>query len=317
MKKISHTSKIAQALLLFSISHSYISCNQSGSKKHVDEIVSNKPLSKIEIPNRDSLRVNDSIEKLINNDTQIEIDQNTFSTFDKINILKRLFDSQYINDKNEVLWKPNYYERMNFIISDDGYCHTTIDTLISYNSIYKLIVFSTTKDGFDCHACSPLISIATIFKDDKGVWTIDLFEKNFSEFGSSGNTGSYGVERLGDNLYCLKLHHNIDGNQGEFEGWEEFYAIDYYFPGDFTSNTDIRNWEPLKNVFSYRYYYSVNGSYEKYANVPDENATIKIIYSKGKNIQYKIQLITKKSEKETVIENFNYSNKKGIYVLIK
>ncbi len=242
-------------------------------------------------------------------------DNISLAVFDNKTILKKLFDTKLVKNNNEVLWKPNYYERMNFQVSKDGYCHTIVDTLINYNSTHKLIVFSTTSEEYGCHVCAPTISVATFSKDEKGVWSLNFFQKMFRQFGSFGETGSYGVEKLGSDFYCLKLHANADGNHGEFWGFEHFY----YIEENFVNCNGCT--EPIKEVFSYCYYHTDEGARAdddtSTVDNSDEEASLKIIPTKGKYSHYNIQVSTKKGNKLISTENYKYEDEKGVYVLVK
>ena len=293
-------------IIAFTLACFLIACNQSVSNKTDDEKKSTKTTSE----NNKTTTIDSSIIET-DNSTLIVKDEISFASYDIKTILKRLFDSQKINSNNEVLWKPNYYERMNFVVSDDGYCHTKVDTLITYDTNKKLIIFETSKEGYECHACAPTISIAILIKDENGIWKLDFFEKKFIQYGSWGKTDSYGVAKLGSNFYCLKLRSKVDGNQGYFSGWEVYYSIKNYYSGC------INCAEPIKEIFSYIYYNSVSGGSEYYADVPDDNATMKIIPTKGENSYYNIQLNSNKGDKLFSTENYKYSDEKGVYVLVK
>lgn len=177
-------------------------------------------------------------------------EERIFRQTDSKSILGVLYDGEHFNN-NEVLWIPNYAERISMPVSDDGFCHTFIDTILSYSnnySNYHVLILTTFEysDGYkvDCHACYPNIGIATFLELSDGSWRILSFKKNFIDFGSYGERGDIELIKLGKEKVCLKLRSKIDGGQGEFYGSESFFFLPF----------------PDKEVFSYVYYADNTGS---------------------------------------------------------
>src|ERR1700733_1998078 len=110
-------------------------------------------------------------------------------------VLRTLFDAKAVNGDTEALWKPNFSEIGEFAVSKDGFCHTRLDTIITYGD-QALLVF-TTSDGSDCHVCAPDISIAKFYKDRYGIWNYGGMRKNFGKYGSDGKRGEVSVQKAG------------------------------------------------------------------------------------------------------------------------
>src|ERR1017187_2645914 len=104
-------------------------------------------------------------------------------------ILKRLFNAQSFDTSGAAMWKPNFADSMEFEsnIWCDGYCHTKIDTILTYHSDGStrraFVVFCTiSEDG--CMYCYPNISVAEFLKpEENDSWSIEGFKKNLGSFG--------------------------------------------------------------------------------------------------------------------------------------
>lgn len=230
-------------------------------------------------------------------------DKLKLSNLEAKNIITQLFESNTFKNENEGLWKPNLYDKVNMPISDDGFCHTIVDTII-YSSIndYEnaIVIFSsreyTNGIAVSCHACSVMLSIATFTKVDKG-WELTQFKKRFTNAGQYGERGGYyKIVRLGKDLNCLLHHAEIDGGQGYFSGYNTFYSLEGY--------------DDYKEVFQYRYYDTNEGAVEK--NGFTDNTEIKIV--KTSNF-YKIELITKRENKGIIKRRiFEYSEEMNSFL---
>ena len=99
-----------------------------------------------------------------------------------------LFDGIEISNKhqkNEVKWKPNFYEEKEYPSSDDSFSYTQLDTVFFYEE-YKtkkaVVIFATyvyeNNKVINCHSCAPNISVATFKYDENSKeWKVDKFEK--------------------------------------------------------------------------------------------------------------------------------------------
>lgn len=212
-------------------------------------------------------------------------DEKVFRSLDRKTVMNRLFDGVTFNNRNEALWKPNYYERMNIPVSDDKVCHTIMDTVIYYSSNTAVVIFVTYAyeqgERMECHACSPSIGLATFIKN-RNDWELEQFNKCFlSNFGAYGEKGQFAVQKLGDNFFCLRLDTGIDGSQGYFAGAYTYYSLTDY--------------DQFKEVFSYVYSDSNEGAMEEGKGYTEETA-ISILPGKS---YYTIELTTKHNNKST------------------
>jgi len=209
--------------------------------------------------------------------------ENLFRNLDQETVMNRLFDGVTFNDRNEALWKPDYSERINMPVSDDKLCHTVIDTVMYYSSDKAVMVFATYAyeqgERMACHACAPVIGLATFIKNGSN-WELEQFRKCFlRNFGSYGEVGQFAIQKLGDNLYCLKLDTGIEGNHGYFAGACTYYSLTEY--------------HEFKQVFSYVYFDSNQGSAEEGKQYVEETS---ILIIPGKPY-YSIELTTKRKNK--------------------
>ena len=211
-------------------------------------------------------------------------------------LLTILFDAKSFNKENEGLWKPNVYEKLNMPISDDGFCHTALDTILytstesNHNAIviFKSLEYNSGIPS-TCHACAVMLSIATFTKNDN-IWELSQFKKRFKYAGLYGERqGYFEIKRLGKDLNCLFHHAAIDGGQGYFSGFGYFYSLE--------------NYDDYEQVFQYRYYDTNEGAVEK--NGFTDNTEIKILKTDS---FYKIELLTKRESKGVIKKRlFEYS----------
>lgn len=240
---------------------------------------------------------------------------------DTVEILKRLFDNCEIrqNDSSLIydvhysaIWKPNLNERLqHYPISDDGYCHTFMDTIMYYKTVehlrkeivteYAVIIFDHINiDMQGCHACHPTLGLALFFKDKNGMWEILDFNKRFIESGERDERGQLSIVDFGNNLFCLS-EKSFGGNMGEYSG-----GIAYY---------DLYN--NLSQIFSYCYVYDSDGGIDSNGK-NFEHSESELIITPIKNDYSILELRTKKSEKgNTVVEKYKYSTKLKAYELVK
>lgn len=215
-------------------------------------------------------------------------------------ILSRLFEIKSFSSNKEGLWSPNIYEKINMPVSDDGYCHTSVDTILFNNKEKAVVIFKSIEynngNPFNCHACAVLLSIATFNKIENG-WRLVQFKKRFKYAGRYGGyLGFFEIKRFGKNLICLSHHDEIDGGQGYNEGWEYYYSLE--------ENDDY------EKVFQYKYYDTNEDAVEK--NGFTDNTTLKIIKTTD---FYNILLTTKRNGKEAIKKKvFEYSNEYNYYI---
>jgi len=233
----------------------------------------------------------------------------SFTSLDQRTVLSRLFESTKFNSDKEVLWKPNYSESIMMRVSDDGYCHTTLDTIMYFsamNNKYATIIFSTyqysggTRES--CHACSPTLGIA-IFVNTKGTnWVIAQFEKDFTRCGEWGKNDAYfSIVKMGRDIFCLNIKTGIGGGQGYESGSSSYFSLDEY--------------SKFKNVFSYIYLdSSVGAKGDKLGRVIEKS--IKLLRTEDDH--YTIELSSKNSHSKLMTKSkYKYSYGLGTYDLVQ
>ena len=160
-----------------------------------------------------------------------------FKTLDKKELMPKLFSDAKFNDRQEVVWKPDSLDNARLPVSSDRNCYTRLDTLIRFkdkNLVHKnleervAVVFTTSRyqenELDNCHACAPAIGIATFTKTANKMWRLDHFKKYITSQGVWGKRGKLGVERFGDDLFCLKLDAEFYG-QGNTEGIISYFSL--------------------------------------------------------------------------------------------
>jgi hypothetical protein len=179
----------------------------------------------------------------------------SFDLNDRESLLIGFFDSDSINNNEEVLWLPlTFADQISANISDDGLVHTALDTILFFNSFSvnrALVLFETLhyKNGnvSDCQACGVQLS-AAIFQEVEGAgWEVLKFMKHFTTQGSYGLNGESGLIQMGDDHWGLKLQMSWTG-QGIYGEYVTFY--------------DLENFEKL---FTYTAHEDNIGAVEDYA----------------------------------------------------
>ena len=233
-------------------------------------------------------------------------DESNFQNLDSKTVLSRLFDNPTFNSKQEALWQPNYSERINMPVSDDGFCHTVLDTALYYtsgNEKQAVLIFATyqyqTGVRTSCHVCSPLLSIATFRQEDNKGWSIEQFKKEFIGMGAWGDRlGRLGIEKLGDDFYCLKVQSAVDGNQGYERGITSYYSLNSY--------------DRLNEVFSFVYYDSNEGAMEDGKGYTEETS-LKVMPEEDS--YFGIELSSKRTDRKLIVKKkYKYSEEEERYI---
>ncbi|MBK6994312.1 MAG: hypothetical protein IPH31_05095 [Lewinellaceae bacterium] len=163
---------------------------------------------------------------------QIEISK-TFDLEDNSTLLIRLFDADSITEAGEALWEPyTYADELSANLSDDGWMHTRLDTLLFYTTYdieRAVAVFETLHyEGgavSDCHDCGVQISIAIFSRRADGNWIIERFAKHHASLGGGGHGGDIGLAQLGENQTCLSLQMSWMG-QGVYAEFLSFLNLE-------------------------------------------------------------------------------------------
>lgn len=170
----------------------------------------------------------------------------TFDLLDRESLLIWLFDSDSINNANEVLWKPvSFSDIVNSNVSDDGFVHTMLDTILYYTvmgSSHAVAVFETfhyvNGQINTCEECGAQLSAALF--DDAGDqrWQIVKFQKHFTTLGTYGMNGEVGITQFGHEEWCLQLGYHWAG-QGLYGEYVSFFSLgDFQRKFQFTVHED-------------------------------------------------------------------------------
>ena len=163
---------------------------------------------------------------------QIEITK-TFDLEDQTTLLSQLFDADTFSSDGEALWEPSSYaDVLSANLSDDGWMHTRLDTLMFYTAFdigRAVAVFETLhyERGVisDCPACGAQISVAIFDKTAEGKWEIQRFAKHLTSLGGNGYGGEIGLAQLGENQTCLSLEMSWTG-QGVYAEYLSFLNLE-------------------------------------------------------------------------------------------
>lgn len=171
------------------------------------------------------------------------------SPFDTTGLLTILFDPDTVIN-NVALWVPDADASFNMNVSEDGYCHTNIDTILKVpngKGTNYLVIFSTFEYGSkgekeNYHACEvnygmtelvpqTLVSGETVNLPDSTMknahytmrYRVTRFLRNFTTAGSWGDGGKISLANFGD--YVLHISWEYTGT-GLFHNLEEYYSTD-------------------------------------------------------------------------------------------
>lgn len=157
----------------------------------------------------------------------------TFDFEDPIDLLSTLFDADTFTAAGEALWEPiTYSDEMSANLSDDGWLHTRLDTVLFYTAyemeravaVFETLHYERGEIG-DCHACGAQISVAIFDKALDGKWSIQRFAKHLTSLGGSGYGGDIGLAQFGENQTCLSLEMNWTG-QGVYAEFLSFLNLE-------------------------------------------------------------------------------------------
>jgi len=131
------------------------------------------------------------------------------------------------------MWKPDADAEFGMNVSEDGKCHTNIDTIMEIpgsKATKYLIVFTTLQIMNDnslggCHGCGANYGAAyLVFDKPSGVYGIEHFERNFAAAGNFGAPAdSIALTDFGG-CYALLISSGFT-NSGECTGFETFYDV--------------------------------------------------------------------------------------------
>lgn len=248
-----------------------------------------------------------------------------FHTLDPLSIMDRLFDQPKYDSLGYALWRPNFNERLQFNVSEDGLCHTRIDTLMLWKDRDQrqcaVLVFSTEHFGYstanhdsmeitECHFCGAAIGAALLFQQDDGQWRLYWFEKYFTSIGIWGEYSKdrhYGawisLRQIGDQWTCFSIRDMISFQSGEFWSYEYWYSIEEHEIGGFPG-------PKLQPIFDFAW---IHGYYDWETEVEHEETSEVRLLPKPKAC-WDLDLITHRESGDTVT-HFVFDEGSTRYVL--
>ena len=154
-------------------------------------------------------------------------------------ILTRLIKSDQIDSLGYSLWIPDKKNVDNFPISEDGFCHTNIDTIMYFqnndkvdNAIVVLRTFQFDKEGrkFGSHYEGSPVGVG-IFKFMNGTWQLDIFKSKLISLGyyvgaEPKYKGTVCLEKLPSGLMCLYCRQNEVCQMNLCQGFECAYSLE-------------------------------------------------------------------------------------------
>jgi len=209
---------------------------------------------------------------------------------DDVGMLNLYFSPIKIINKKVALWKPTLDDFFNMPISDDGFCHTIIDTIIKLNNKSYIILMRTdaynkSEKIIDAHVSSPTYSIATVNARDKQFY-VDNFKKDLISVGSFGNGyDTLSIEKFGKDYPLLKFSSGYTGT-GTVTNTNTYFELDNF-----------------KQVFEYDSYRSGGDSTEIDPNYSETKRYLTHIPNKGSQYRDDIEL-------KCINKYFNKSKKK-------
>ncbi|WP_375562635.1 hypothetical protein ACE193_08870 [Bernardetia sp. OM2101] len=221
----------------------------------------------------------------------------------KNEILMLLFDGIEITNqhqKNEVKWKPNFYENKQVVNFDDDFAYTGLDTVFFYQEgdtkkavvIFATYVYENNK-VINCHSCAPNISVATFKYDEKlKKWESVLFEKFYGVHGNWGGIHPMKLKKIGENKYAILFHSGFT-HMGTDDSWTTIY--DLYW---------------MKKLKTIRTYHDNSGYYPESEKEKIVIIDTDIEFEKSDKEYYDL-IITTKVKDSTSVEVFEHKNIEG------
>ncbi len=175
----------------------------------------------------------------------------TIEVFEPEVVMTSLFGSDRYTNERGVAWRPDIEEQATFVVSDDGYCYTEIDTLIFFTTgvgtgsqDHALLVFSTHsyfgEERSACHGCAPQMGAALFNRSpggEEGGWGLVNVRKFIGFFGGWGEPGTVSFVSAGPSQPILSIASSYTGQGHTFTSTQWF---------------DVFSWiHPFNRVFSY------------------------------------------------------------------
>lgn len=209
--------------------------------------------------------------------------KNSFTNLRDFEVIKTLFNADKVVD-SIAYWKPDYEERLNFYVSESGYCKTYLYKVFYYKWMDKgnaaVLYLSNDTTENNCHACAPILSIAIFEKNKSNKYAITKFKKNWLVWGSWGLPGKAKLVKIGTSEYAIRLDEGY-GNSGSESSSCTFYDL-YWFKPIFSATTYRSNIYALEENSPYAYEWTGEVSVNEIAsNDPFAYYDI-VVHEKGK-----------------------------------
>lgn len=228
--------------------------------------------------------------------------------FNERGLIEKFFDASFNSQTNEFSWKPNFEERLNFGVSNNGKLYTKIDTILNYGSSkkFRTIVLNTfvkeeNGEKENCHACSPILSLI-IFEFDKENEYLNLryFKKNVTHYGAWGEPYPVDILQFSEDEYLLVVNGGWSG-QGVTSISKRFY---YY-------GTEVLSVESYADNFGWTDDKNLQYKYETLIDLDKVKKTITLT-KKGTEISEKTDLKVPVNK----VEKYKFDEDYGTYIKI-
>lgn len=212
-----------------------------------------------------------------------------FNRFTKKEILKSLYDGYHIDSLEKIIWKP--YPLENIPVSNDGYCHTNIDSITYFteDSIeYVLILLRTVIDGPLSMADRAGIGIA-LYKKMLNNWELVGFKRDLMINGPSGILPTFKIiDFVNFQDWKPKVIVFHEDELKDSDVFDYFYSLDdHLFGSDVLTICHFKN-NVSQNTFTFGTYKILESKSES------DNFPIEVNYKTYKNDFDKEKLISTK-----------------------
>lgn len=252
-----------------------------------------------------------------------------FHSLSKWELLTKLFGQPEFDSDSNAAWKPDYEEQLRLPLSEDGKCHTAVDTVMYFtdhrNTPCAVVIFanyllwsehqSIPYDVGGSHFEGVRLGIALFARSSDG-WNLYEFKKHFAFLGYFGtyrtgraDAGKISLKTIGDRWTCLSLIQGIGGNTGVFSGYEQLFSIEEYPIGnqeDGFSEWPASDLGHVHTILSYNYSESGYGESLEEKDRIYTGRQMKLIPKK--NDYYDIELLTTTNGRKTK-QKYKYSEK--------
>lgn len=255
-------------------------------------------------------------------------DETVVSDLNERRLLSKLYDSdQFVDSSGEVLWMPNFQERVQLPASDDGFCHTLVDTIMYFRNYDQercaVVIFANYHYSFDdfdhkflqrsgSHFEGVALGTALFAKTEENEWHLIDFKKYLTYLGYFGelhsgreDAASFSLKKLRKDWTCLSLKQGIGGNTGVFWGYETFFSLDYYPVCDRCEGIEEyprMGSSYFQELFSYNYYFSYDDMLENSSRFLISRK-LNVLTNKKSNADF--QIVVNKNGKRTT-EYYGY-----------